>query len=70
MIPLYGDNSEAAQATRMAAIKANACPFCHADKGFDCITMLGKIFPAKRFVHQTRLKLNDEGLISPASPDR
>jgi hypothetical protein len=58
MIPVYGDNSEEAKATRMAAIKANPCPACGAGKGFDCRTARGGTFAAAYFVHLARLKLS------------
>ena len=59
MIPVYGDNSAEAKAVRMAAIKANDCPTCHAGKGFDCRTAKGGTFNAAYFVHVARLKLNE-----------
>jgi len=59
MIPVYGDNSAEAKATRMAAIKANDCPTCNAGKGFDCRTARGGTFAAAYFVHLARLKLNE-----------
>lgn len=63
MIPQATDNSPAAQAVRVAAVNAHACPKCGVGQGFGCQPAGGGRYDPRYTVHTARLKLNDnEGM--------